>query len=74
MMIDFRTLLRAIWMLYGESEFTARDLSSALISAFGVLPEMRERFSVRRISGDLRRLYAIGFLRGRKQCHTLKSI
>gem|GEM_PF-2041725 len=76
--LDFRTLLERIYIFFGTGEFTSRELSDRLREAstpevikpvlisHPSFPKIYHRFSRKMISNDLRRLYAMGFLKRRK--------
>ncbi|MCD6101419.1 MAG: hypothetical protein J7K33_12670 [Candidatus Marinimicrobia bacterium] len=83
--LDFRRLLTLIYEVFGTGEFTSRELSDRLrggimsepIKSVVMLhpssPKIYRRFSRKMISNDLRRLYAMGFLKRRKvkrKCRT----
>jgi len=72
-LLDFRTLLSIISSTFGRQEFTARELSNVmtnvLINITKYSPRLSiflPRFKTKLISNDLRRLYAMGFLKRRR--------
>ncbi|WP_148206191.1 V-type ATP synthase subunit I domain-containing protein [Thermococcus sibiricus] len=72
--LDFRTLLTIIYEHFGTGEFTARELSDRLREAISnpalianpAFLKVYRRVSKKMISNDLRRLYAMGFLKRRR--------
>jgi len=78
--LDFRMLLSMIAIIFGTREFTSRELSDRLRAEIGhtatVNPHSTRlylRSSRKLISNDLRRLYAMGFLKRKKvkrRCRT----
>jgi len=79
-LLDFRTLLSIMAIIFRDGEFTARDLSDRMREATHVIAlnspqalEFLQRFRTKLISNDLRRLYAMGFLKRRRvkrECRT----
>jgi len=76
--LDFRKLLTLIYAHFGAGEFTSRELSDRLREVIAPdfikpvlmsnpsFPRIYLRFGRKMISNDLRRLYAMGFLKKRK--------
>jgi len=76
--LDFRKLLTLIYAHFGAGEFTSRELSDRLreviapdfikpvLMSHPSFPRIYLRFGRKLISNDLRRLYAMGFLKKRK--------
>jgi len=72
--LDFRTLLTLVYGHFGTGEFTARELSDRLREAISnpalmatpAFLKVYRRVSRKMISNDLRRLYAMGFLKRRR--------
>ena len=75
-LLDFRSLLCMIADIFGEGEFTARELNDIVLKAMNdfakypllylqLLPFF-QRFRTKLISNDLRRLYAMGFLKRKR--------
>ncbi|MBP1911653.1 hypothetical protein [Thermococcus stetteri] len=72
--LDFRTLLKIIYLCFGTREFTARELSDAIKKGIKPIAHLRlelftfysRRVDRKLISNDLRRLYAMGFLKKRR--------
>jgi len=76
--LDFRKLLTLIYAHFGTGEFTSRELSDRLreviapdfikpvLMSHPSFPRIYLRFGRKLISNDLRRLYAMGFLKKRK--------
>lgn len=77
-LLDFRTLLCSIAIIYEDKEFTARELSKSLMEGFSRIysPKIYRyllRVRPKLISNDLRRLYSMGLLKRRRvkrQCKT----
>lgn len=71
--LDFRMLLAMIYILFGTRKFTSRELSDRLRGGIERVVTLNPYFmrlylrsSRKLISNDLRRLYAMGFLKRKK--------
>ena len=75
-LLDFRKLLCLIADIFGDREFTAKELSNIMLKSVSDLAKypllfprflpFLQRFRTKLISNDLRRLYAMGFLKRRR--------
>ena len=78
--LDFRTLLKMIYILFRTGEFTSGELSERLrgttkpiVTLNPYFMRLYQRSNRKLISNDLRRLYAMGFLKRRRvkrECKT----
>ncbi|NJE12852.1 hypothetical protein [Thermococcus sp. LS2] len=78
--LDFRTLLKMIYVGFGTKEFTSRELSDLLRRTIKPCAQLHpnlsrfySRVDKKLISNDLRRLYAMGFLKKRRVKRKVKT-